>query len=429
MKLSGLQLNQIYLSIANILKYLFNRIAIIFINIVVGFISLFINKDKDMYILGSLRGYRFADNAMYMFIYLNEFTDKKAIWITRDRAIRERLLNKGLKAYLAWELKGIYHQLKAKYAIVDQSSRDINPYLSLGAIKVNLWHGIPIKKLPCYLKKTNRITNFIKSSRWYKLFLPGMWDQKDIFVLVTSRPIIDRMLPLFPVDSKKMIIANYPRNEMNLRHRGYAIRYLDDKIISLLKCLQLLKKEGYIILGYFPTFRDWGEDVFFTADYDKLRSFLSFLSDNNVVVITKFHFGVKFRNGQLERIKEDISDFKNVILLDEEDDINSILPDLDLLVSDYSGVIYDFLWYEKPIILYPYDLERYKEGRGFSIDYDSFNPGKKVYNICELKSEIDQFLEDPDYIKKYLPEIRSVRGEIFETEVSCKRIIDFLENV
>lgn len=66
-----------------------------------------------------------------------------------------------------------------------------------------------------------------------------------------------------------------------------------------------------------------------------------------------------------------------MILLEEVDDINAILPDLDLLISDYSGVIYDFLWYEKPIILYPYDQKKYEENRGFSLDYDAFNPGKK----------------------------------------------------
>ncbi|HHX37115.1 MAG TPA: hypothetical protein GX717_03950 [Clostridiaceae bacterium] len=407
----------------------FKKILMLFINIFFGIIVVFIKKDDNTYIFGSWYGHRFADNSMYLFVYLNEFTNKQSIWITKDKKVKDYLANKGLKAYLAWEFKGIYYQLKAKYHIVDQSSTDINSILSINAVKLMLWHGIPIKKLSCYFDKDNKILNSIKASKYYKLFVPGFWDGKNIFLLVTSKQIIDRMVASFPVNYNKIIVANYPRNEMNLYYRDYVIRYLDNKLILLLKYLQPLKNEGYIILGYFPTFRDWGEDVFFTSDYDELRLFLKYLSDNKVVIITKFHFGVKLFNKRLKYLKDNIINFTNVILLDEEDDINSILPDLDLLISDYSGVIYDFLWYEKPIILYPYDLENYRKNRGFSIDYDSFNPGKKVYNLWELKSEIEIFLRGPDYIGKYLPEIRSIRDETFETDVSCQRIIDYLEKI
>ncbi len=422
-------MNFLFERIAHGIKWFSGKLYIIVTNMIFFTVSIFVSRDKDVYTIGSTSGYRFADNAMYMFIYLNEFTDKKAIWITRDKAIRDRLRVKGLEAYLVWEPKGIYYQLKSKYCMVDLSSKDVNPYCLINAVKVNLWHGIPIKKLSCYYDKSSKILNSIKASKWYKLFLPGLWDPKDMVVLATSEQVIERMLPSFPVDRRKMIVANYPRNEMNMRYRGYVIHYLGNEIVSLLKCLQLLKNEGYVVLGYFPTFRDWGEDVFFTADYAELSSFLRFLSDNKVVVVTKFHFGVKRKNRQIERTKENMNDFGNVILLDEEDDINSILPDLDLLISDYSGVIFDFLWYEKPIILYPYDLDRYEKERGFSVDYGSFNPGKKVYNICELELEIDRFLTDPHYIDKYLPDIRSIRNETFDTMASCQRIIDYLAKI
>ena len=403
--------------------------ANLFLNIIVGFISLFIEKDNNMYILGSSLGRRFADNSMYLFIYLNEFTDKRAIWITKDIKIKEHLVNKGLEAYLSSEIKGIYYELKAKYHLVDMGPTDINGFFSIRAIKVMLWHGIPIKSLQNAAKGKNKIVNFIKVSKFYKLLVPGAWDFKNIFLLSTSQEIIIRMLPLFPVSKENIIIANYPRDEMNIYYRDRVKPYLSNSIILLLKYLQTLKKEGYLILGYFPTFRDWGKDIFFSNDRETLESFLNYLNKNKIVVVTKYHFGVKFRNKNLNNMKNEISNFENVVLLEEEDDINIILPDLDLLISDYSGVIYDFLWYEKPIILYPYDQKEYEETRGFSIDYEDFNPGTKVYNMFELKSEIDEFLNNPQYIDKHLENIRTIRKETFETEISCRRIIEFLEKI
>jgi len=409
---------------------LFKKMLIFLCNVLVSIIVLFIKRNSNIYIIGGWYGYRFADNSMYLYAYINEFTDKQAIWITKDENIKEYLNKKGLHAYLSWDIKGIYYQLKAKYHIVDQSMQDINPILSIGAVKLMLWHGVPIKRLSLYYNnKSKKIINLIKSFKSYKLFVPGFWDSKNICILATSWQIVNRMTTSFPVNSNNIIIANYPRNEATRYFKNNIMRYLSHSLITILKTVSILKNDGYIVLGYFPTFRDWGGDVFFTDNYDKLQLFLRYLSDNKVIVITKFHFGAKLFNRNLCCLKDNIYNYTNVVLIDEADDMNPVLPELDLLISDYSGVIYDFLWYEKPIILYPYDLERYKEGRGFSIDYDSFNPGKKVYNICELKSEIDQFLGDPDYIEKYLPEIRSIRSEIFETEVSCKRIINFLENI
>jgi len=43
----------------------------------------------------------------------------------------------------------------------------------------------------------------------------------------------------------------------------------------------------------------------------------------------------------------------------------------DLLISDYSTIIYDFLVYRKPFLLYAPDLDEYEAERGFYIEYKS----------------------------------------------------------
>lgn len=48
-----------------------------------------------------------------------------------------------------------------------------------------------------------------------------------------------------------------------------------------------------------------------------------------------------------------------------------MLPVTDLLITDYSSVLFDYLLLERPFVLFAPDLKEYETGRGFYIDYRS----------------------------------------------------------
>jgi len=48
-----------------------------------------------------------------------------------------------------------------------------------------------------------------------------------------------------------------------------------------------------------------------------------------------------------------------------------LLPVVDLLITDYSTTVLDYLAYDKPFILYAPDLDEYEKTRGFFVDYRS----------------------------------------------------------
>lgn len=51
-----------------------------------------------------------------------------------------------------------------------------------------------------------------------------------------------------------------------------------------------------------------------------------------------------------------------------------LLPVADFLITDYSSVLFDYLLFEKPYVLFAPDLKTYEEKRGFYIKYDSLTP-------------------------------------------------------
>lgn len=44
----------------------------------------------------------------------------------------------------------------------------------------------------------------------------------------------------------------------------------------------------------------------------------------------------------------------------------------DLMITDYSSIVFDYLAYDKPFVFFAPDLEKFKAERGFYVDYESF---------------------------------------------------------
>ncbi len=51
-----------------------------------------------------------------------------------------------------------------------------------------------------------------------------------------------------------------------------------------------------------------------------------------------------------------------------------LLPVADLMITDYSSVLYDFMFFEKPFVLYAPDFQEYDAARGLYLSYETLSP-------------------------------------------------------
>ena len=65
----------------------------------------------------------------------------------------------------------------------------------------------------------------------------------------------------------------------------------------------------------------------------------------------------------------------------------------DLLITDYSSIIFEYSIYKKPMLFYAPDMEAYGVERGFYLDYQTL-PGKIVTRQEELAGEVRRVLAD-----------------------------------
>ena len=82
--------------------------------------------------------------------------------------------------------------------------------------------------------------------------------------------------------------------------------------------------------------------------------------------------------------------------------IETALCAADILIADYSSLIFEYSLLNKPMLFYAYDLEEYEHDRSFYFDYKSFVPGKIVINNDEIILAIQQ----NDFRKDRIPAFR-----------------------
>jgi len=356
-------------------------------------------RNKKIWVFGYPNEKGFSDNSKYLFLYIvNNRKDKiKAIWISKNKSISKELNKKGYDAYYNKSLKGIYYVLKAKYFFVDSSSYEINYWLSGGARKIMLWHGSPFKKIGgdaakgkySYFSHLRGIKKLI-----LRLLTPWGSEKKD-FIVVTSR----FFQKLFTRLRYKVFITGYPRNDIFFNQ--FKNTDLDINTISLQK-IKDFKKMGrnHKIICYLPTFRDSGHSPLSDANFDfsKLERFL--LSSKTIFII-KFHKAAKINKKDFQKLGS-----KGFLILPSEIDIYPILPHVDILITDYSSVFFDFLLIDKPIIFFPYDYKKYVSDIGFYFNYEDFTPGLKAHNFDQLVNCLKISLDGKDEFKEKRKEIR-----------------------
>ncbi len=73
----------------------------------------------------------------------------------------------------------------------------------------------------------------------------------------------------------------------------------------------------------------------------------------------------------------------------------------DVLITDYSSVLFDYLLYRKPVVLFAPDLEQYERTRGLYIDYRSM-----PFPLAETEEELTEAIQNSaDWMRSHLDEI------------------------
>lgn len=377
----------------------------------VYWLSFLVPRNKKIWLFGSTFGRRFADNPRYLYLYVSQHKEElsiRPIWISHNEDVVKMLNSKGYEAYMYHSLKGIWFALRGKLYLFDNYSKDINFWQSGGAMKVNLWHGIPLKKI----QHDNVFDKFRHPKNiWEKLrnFPRNISDEKpNHYVLTTSENLREIFSSAFK--TKNVLVSGYPRNQVLISDDIKNV-YLDEEKRDKKKIISFLNKKNNgknkRMIFYMPTFRE-SETLFF-ENFDK-NDFQKFLAENTLLFCIKLHPKSKL-NEEFKNIQSE-----NIMVINKDADPYIFLKLADVLITDYSSIYFDYLLLDRPIIFFAYDLKEYlSDSREMYFDYDKFTPGEKVWDYQGLKNSIVKIIENnSDYQKSYSYFRKKIRKKVFD---------------
>lgn len=191
-----------------------------------------------------------------------------------------------------------------------------------------------------------------------------------------------------------------------------------DKINNKIKDKLKIDRNKKIVL-YAPTFRKDNDLTVYNLDYSRLISKLSEKFGGEWIFLVKLHPHL------ISKSKELVYG-NNVLDVTTYDDIQELLGVADILVSDYSSLIFDFVLTERPCFLYIPDLDKYIESdRRLYFDINEL-PFISVKNNNEFVKEIDSFNQIK--YKKNLDKFNSKIGS-FENGQCCRELEKKIDKV
>ena len=346
----------------------------------------FLPRNRRSWVFGSGVGVNFSDNAKYLFLYCSSEKDINCYWITKNKDLVESLRNDGLNAYYKYSAKGLWLSLSSKVYVYDSRTGSINHWASAGAIKVNLWHGSPLKTIDRDITVKHNAF-YIGNHTWgikrylVRMIMPEWFVVADLMI-ATSEKVKGYFNSAF--GSKKIEVTGYPRNDIISNPSLYA-RYL----VFEQNIIDSISTEKTIL--YAPTFRDTNRfNREAPIEWGRLNDLLR---KNDATFLIKLH-----RHDYSMAIKEEYS---NIRVLDNESDMYPLFSKVDLLITDYSSIFFDFLLTDKPVLFYPYDKEDYlTKDRSMYDEYDTVTPGHKAYDFNGFYEKLELFFKHPDALKE-----------------------------
>ena len=140
---------------------------------------------------------------------------------------------------------------------------------------------------------------------------------------------------------------------------------------------------------YAPTWRDddySGSGGWYGYDPElNIEALQDALGDKYTLTV-KLHYLVKCRKDSFPK-KCIESGFLRIA--DSSEDMAGLLKKTDILITDYSSVMFDFALLDRPMFFFTYDLERYRdELRGWYFDFEKEAPGPLARDTKTLISDI-----------------------------------------
>jgi CDP-glycerol glycerophosphotransferase len=335
---------------------------------------------REAILFVSFHGHSCIDNPLAIAEELRRRGDRRdQIWVVRDWSVP---VPAGATAVLSGTASYFAALGRSRYLISNDHLAQPNRSRS-GQRYVQSWHGTPLKRLGYDIVNPT----FASGSRFFNYMAHDVaqWD-----LLISPNPF---STPIFRQAFKydgEISETGYPRNDALLAQASEPSADVDAKQAAKAAGTRrrLGLPDGKRVAMYVPTWRDNQHDGTSRYRFDlqlDLAAARQRLAGDYVLLIRGHHLMVGWELTAAEPgFAFDVTAYP---------DINDLLGLTDVLITDYSSVMFDFAPTGRPQLFFTYDLEQYRDQlRGFYFDFEAAAPGPLLATsdqVIEALADID----------------------------------------
>lgn len=345
-----------------------------FASMLVRFTKKFLKN--PVWIIGENLAQVAQDNGFAFFEYCMKNDIKEQVYYVtkRENQNYENLKPYKNKLLIYDSFKHFYYYELSKYLIVSHGIRDTIPTILHDDIRNNpkkiiyLQHGIIAMKKVFFNKSSynSNIEKFIVSSEREKKIMTNQMGFDDKQIAITGLSRFDKLVDESKMTNTRTILIMPTWRDWLQNNRG-----------------DFIKSKFYI--GYKKLLND-----------EKLHRLL----DNNDLII-KFYPHIEIQKRYSDLFMDIHPKIKAVNL--GEENVQDLIKQASLMITDYSSVALDFNYLKKPVIFYQSDYEEYASFRGSFIDLRRQLPGDRCVYEKEVIEIIEQYVKsDFNYDNRYL---------------------------
>lgn len=325
----------------------------------------------DGVLFDTYTGRQYSDSPQSIYAELREredWADYPMSWLVADGQVRlpddlTPVRHKG---------EEFYRELARSRYLVTNSRQPAWFHRHPDQLVVQTWHGSMLKRIGF------DVENIRGKSRDY--FDKLAWETQQWDYLVSPSPWATPILrSAFRFDGE-VLETGYPRNDIFFSADKERIAERTRRLLGL--------PEGKKVVLYAPTWRD---DKYYTRGKHKLdlhldlRRMYEKLGDDHVLLVRRHPRVVDSVPIVGEDFVYDVSLYPEIM---------ELFLITDVLVTDYSSMMFDFANTGRPMLFFTYDLEGYRDNlRGFYFDFEETAPGPLLTesdDVIEALLDIDE---------------------------------------
>ncbi|WJL95910.1 CDP-glycerol glycerophosphotransferase family protein [Microbacterium sp. ET2] len=325
-------------------------------------VTLFAPRRPDVWVFGCAVG--IADGALALWEEAAAH-GRRSVWLTASEDEDRDAAARGIPTVRKSTLRGFWLTARAGVLVVTHGFGDVNRYATGGAFVVQLWHGIPLKRIGLDSPETLR-SSILPRSRAMRALIRAMYrgaTRRIGLIPAASHLVRGRLESAFSLTDERVAVTGEPRVDVLSQGSAEERRRRARDLLS--RTVGSIEDAARVVL-YAPTWRDGAPDpaVPTAADWSALGNVLE--AENAILLVRSHPLGAgeyvpPVPSGRIRMLGSDLLR-----------DVTPALPGIDLLITDYSSLVFDAGLNRTPVLFLAPDIEQYAARRGF---YGSFEEG------------------------------------------------------